>query len=215
MSRVRASSKQPQQALMNAIAADDVPRIVELIKNKRGVNGISSGTGHTPLTFAVERGNAAVVAAIVDALIRNEIDMRVSGSQTLQVCARAQFASARRCAKQQRALALAQVAEVNSRDAFGFTALHHAVRGSNDDVLRALVECPVSENRKERAHKKTSPDQQQRGDGAQGIDVESADNDQNTPYHFFFEKNCSPNWHKFAKAKSEQPKRAAQTRPRR
>jgi hypothetical protein len=53
------------------------------------------------------------------------------------------------------------------KDKFGYTALHWAVRGPNDAILHALL-------------------------AFQGINVNVQNNDQNTPLHYFCEKNLSP-----------------------
>jgi ankyrin repeat protein len=64
--------------------------------------------------------------------------------------------------------------EVNIRDKFGYTPLHWAVRGTNDAILNKLLE-------------------------VKSIRVDVQNNDQNTPLHYFCEKNHSPDCERIGK----------------
>jgi ankyrin repeat protein len=64
--------------------------------------------------------------------------------------------------------------EVNIRDKFGYTPLHWAVRGTNDAILNRLLE-------------------------VKSIRVDVQNNDQNTPLHYFCEKNHSPDCERIGK----------------
>jgi ankyrin repeat protein/predicted Ser/Thr protein kinase len=127
------------------------------------------------LHAAIRQGDVRAVKKIMKDRKKSSIDMSVldnEGLTPLNAAVKLGFEEVVGVMTHKDAM---RVDEINLKDKFGYTALHWAVCGSDDAILFRLLKFS-------------------------GLDVTIANNDGNTPLHYFCEKNHSPECEKIGQA---------------
>ena len=162
------SKKAMSETLANASLYEDPELLKLLLARGASAKKLSLGGGWTPLHFAAQSGNVESVQLVLDA--GGDVNGRAQAGQTPLLMAVMSGGSAPNMIQ----LLLQRGAKVNVPDMQGETALHHAVRATNLEAARLLIEAGedlharhkismpgVSEEEQERMSKQTAEAMQQ------------------------------------------------------